>query len=431
MPLGKTTTATGKSIDYDAIYQNLIAPAILAANLQPLRATEDPAELAISKPLSEQLILCEFAVAELSTANATVYHALGMRQALRPSTTLLLCAKDTGQAPYHPAGPEVIPYPLDADGKPSAVAALSKIITSQLSEARKNSPASPIYHSVAAFSGIQRLKTDVFREQVQYCASVKKSLAEARQQGLAAVKAVAQQLRQQTKLANTESGSVIDLYLSYRAVKGWQEMIALVAEMAPPLANTVLVQEQLGMALNRAGRGHEAETVLTRVLQTHGPSSETYSILGRVYKDRWQAAHTRGEQAHGYLNQAIETYLKGFEADWRDAYPGINAVTLMELAEPIDARQSKLLPIVSYAIERRIAAGKPDYWDYASRLEFAVLTRDKDSAYKALTEALVMIREKWEPEATVRNLHLIRQANTQRGKNCQWLGDIIEKLEKY
>ena len=72
--------------------------------------------------------------------------------------------------------------------------------------------------------------------------------------------------------------------------------------------------------------------------------------------------------------------MRGFEADWRDAYPGINAVTLMELCDPPDPRQQQLLPVVAYAVERRIAAGKPDYWDHATRLELAVLARDEAKA---------------------------------------------------
>jgi hypothetical protein len=52
--------------------------------------------------------------------------------------------------------------------------------------------------------------------------------------------------------------------------------------MSVPLAATVLVQEQLGLALNRAGRGAEAERVLLDLIGNRGPSSETYGILGRV-----------------------------------------------------------------------------------------------------------------------------------------------------
>ena len=83
------------------------------------------------------------------------------------------------------------------------------------------------------------------------------------------------------------------------------------------------------------------------------------------------------------LSKRFEAYIHGFEADWRDAYPGVNAVTLMEISEPSNPRCTKIIPVVEYAVDRRIDTGKPDYWDYATRLELAVLAKDKDGSYQA------------------------------------------------
>jgi hypothetical protein len=226
---------------------------------------------------------------------------------------------------------------------------------------------------------------------------------------------------------------VIDLFLSYRAVKAWDDMIALVPRMSLPLAATVMVQEQLGLALNRAGRGDEAEQVLTDLISRRGPSSETYGILGRVYKDRWEAALKAGQDplARGLLDKAIDAYLKGFEADWRDAYQGINAVTLMELKDPPDERRKQLVQVVRYAVERRLASGKPDYWDYATLLEVAVLAEDEDAAAAALSDALASVRESWEPETTARNLRLIREARQARGEQPDWATQAEQALGTY
>ena len=184
------------------------------------------------------------------------------------------------------------------------------------------------------------------------------------------------------------------------------------------------------MALNRDGQGERAEKVLLDLLERRGPSSETYGILGRVYKDRWEDALSRGQSilAQGLLRKAIDAYLKGFEADWRDAYPGVNAVTLMEIAEPPDPRREELIPVVSYAVKRRIEAGEPDYWDHATRLELAVLARDRQGASDALADALASVREPWEPESTARNLWLICQARERRGEEVGWMIEIEEAL---
>jgi hypothetical protein len=191
-----------------------------------------------------------------------------------------------------------------------------------------------------------------------------------------------------------------------------------------------MVREQLAMALNRAGRGEEAETVLKDLIANRGPSSETYGILGRVYKDRWEAALKEGKsfQARGLLGQAIDAYLKGFEADWRDAYPGVNTVTLMELKEPPDPRQKDLLPVVKYAVDRKIAAGQPDYWDHATLLELAVLAKDEDKAAQSLGDALAKVRESWEPETTLRNIRLIRETREKRGEAVDFEKQVEAEL---
>jgi hypothetical protein len=206
-------------------------------------------------------------------------------------------------------------------------------------------------------------------------------------------------------------------------------MVAIVQRMAPPLAKTVMVQEQLGFALNRVGRDEEAEQVLLALIERAGPSSETCGILGRVYKDRWEAARRAGDtpRAVALLDQAIDAYRQGFEADWRDAYPGVNAVTLMELRDPPDPRRLQLLPIVAYAVERRLA-GTPDYWDYATLVEIAVLERDETRARAAHDRASAAVREPFEPETTARNLRLIREAREARGESLPWARSIEEAL---
>jgi hypothetical protein len=161
-----------------------------------------------------------------------------------------------------------------------------------------------------------------------------------------------------------------------RATGAWEDVTRLVDTM--PVRRTLLVREQYGFALNRAGRSQDAERVLEGVLEDHGTSTETLGLLGRMYKDRWEAE--RGDsilKAQGQLDKAIEAYRRGFEAGWRDAYPGVNAVTLMEIREPGGEEQRALVPVVRYANRRCIESGAPDYWDHATRLELGVVGRDR------------------------------------------------------
>lgn len=431
MPFGrKADPASGLTIDFDAVYGRLIRPAIEAAGLEPIRADEEQAGGIIHKPMFERLILCEFAVADLTAANANVYYELGVRHAVRPRSTVQIFAAGT-RLPFDLGPLRGLPYGVDPAGLPAAPEADGEKLAGLLraARARAEDTDSPIFQLVDGMAppDISRLRTDVFRERVAYSARQKERLAGARRQGADAVRAARAELG---PLADLEAGVAIDLLLSFRAVKAWREMIDLVAAMPEPLARTVMVQEQVALALNRAGEGEQAERVLLELIARRGPSSETNGILGRVYKDRWQAARDAGRaiQAKGLLKKAIDAYLAGFETDWRDAYPGVNAVTLMELAEPPDPRRTELLPVVAYAVKRRIAAGKPDYWDHATLLELAVLRDDPDAAAASLGDALAAVRETWEPETTLRNLRLIREARTARGEETGWLDEIEQAL---
>jgi hypothetical protein len=108
----------------------------------------------------------------------------------------------------------------------------------------------------------------------------------------------------------------------------------------------------------------------------------------------------------------------------------VNAVTLMEMDEPIDARQAELLPVVRFAVKSRLASKPPDYWDHATLLELAVLADDRRGAEEALADALAAVREAWEPETTARNLRLIREARVRRGCDAAWIAEIEDELAR-
>jgi len=434
MPFGKKTIPSGATVDFDAVYQDLIAPAISAAGMEPLRADEEVTGGVIHKPMFERLILCDFAVADLTGANANVFYELGLRHGIRPATTVLLFA-GTERTPFDVAPLRALPYQLGPDGKPADVETAREGLRKLLEAAKglqgEPSTDSPVFQLVDGYSApdIARLKTDVFRERAHYAVEARNRLAAARRAGKDALRQAASTLGD---VRNLESGVVIDLFLSYRAVSDWPAMVDLAARMPAPLARSVMVREQLGFALNRLQRRDEAEQVLRELIQERGPSSETNGLLGRVYKDRWDEARNANDvlNAAGWLARAIDTYLQGFEADWRDAYPGINAVTLMELKNPPDPRRFELLPVVTYAVKRRLAKGTPDYWDHATLLELAVLQKDEPAAMEAATHALAAVRENWEPETTARNLALIRNARSARGDAVEWASKIEEALDK-
>ena len=429
MPFGTKPDGQGGSVDFDAVYEELLAPAIRDAELEPLRADQELVGGLIHKPMYERLILADYAVADLTTANANVFYELGVRHAARPYSTVLVSA-DVKRTPFDLAPDRVLPYSLDSKGRPAKANEDRAALVVALDAARERTTDSPVFQLLTELPQpeIDRLKTDVFREQAAYSAEVKAQLAEARAGGVTALRAVERELG---PLEDVEAGVLVDLLLSYRGAEQWEEMVRLVEAMPEPVRRTVLVREQYGFALNRAGRSEDAEKVLQEVVKDHGESSETLGLLGRVYKDRWKATREESAlEAEGHLVEAIDAYRRGFEADWRDAYPGINAVTLMEIQNPGGAAQQELLPVVKFANRRRIDGGAPDYWDHATRLELGVIARDREEARAGAIAALASARESWEPDSTVDNLAMIREARAQRDETVDWAGDFEDELKR-
>ncbi len=428
MPFGRKFIEGGRLICFDTIYTEVIKVAILAAGMEPLRADEEKSGGIIHKSMFERLVLCEYAIADLTTANANVFYELGVRHAAKPRTTVLMYAKGHGRLPFDVAPLRAIPYEITLDGRPANAAASQKKLTErlELSKSRDESD-SPLYQLVDDYPNVSHEKTDVFRDRVSYSENIKNQLAIARKGSVDNVRRIESSLG---LLADVEAGIVLDLFLSYRAVSAWHEMIRINEKMNPVLSRTVMVREQLGLALNRAGQSLNAERVLLELIEERGPSSETLGILGRVYKDRWEEVNSKGSkaQAEGLLRKVISTYKSGFEVDWRDAYPGINALTFLRILDWNNEEYELLRPVVSYAIKRKMTSGVPDYWDHATCLELAILDGDQDAAWNALGDALSTLRESWEAETTLKNIRMIYNASNKMGHNVSWILTLEDEL---
>ncbi|MDA1002065.1 MAG: TRAFs-binding domain-containing protein, partial [Chloroflexi bacterium] len=64
----------------------------------------------------------------------------------------------------------------------------------------------------------------------------------------------------------------------------------------------------------------------------------------------------------------------------------------------------------------------------ATLLELAVLAGNQEAASDALADTLAAVNERWEPETTIRNVRLIREAREARGEPAAWLSEVESAL---
>jgi tetratricopeptide (TPR) repeat protein len=454
MPFGKKPDpAGGADIDFDRIYEDAIKPGIEDADMMPIRADEEKLGGIIHQTMYERLLVCEFAVADLTTSNANVLYELGIRHAARPRTTLTVYAAQK-TLPFDVQPLRTQQYVLGKGNSLSKANAkqLRHRVRDHLRELRKlahdqSVTDSPLWQYVLRWRPKELALEDVesFREELMAIEQQKQELDSIKTRSKAGeskseAAADLAGIRERVLAGTTDAGVLTSLMLGYRALSDWTGMIEVYGELPDFLQREAKARQQLAFAYNRraeerkdAADRERALQILQQLQQEQGPSSETSGLIGRIYKSQWEEARAGGRrfQASGYLKQAIAAYAEGFSTDWRDPYPGINAVTLLDIQGGDAAAEQKrrLLPVVRFAAGQRLRAPAADYWDHATMLEVAVHEDDRDQALDVLGSALAASTEGWQPQSTADNLRMIERARLERGDDVSWLSEIIHELD--
>lgn len=416
MPFGvKEEPAGSRMVDFDRIHVECLEPAAEAAEVEAIRADEEALGGIIHKTMYERLLLAEIVVADLTFANANVFYELGIRHAARPRSTILIYAK-LGQLPFDVAPIRAIPYEIGPEGKVSDPGALRAAITERLEVAKNGEGAdSPLFQLLSDYPGITlpHEATEAFRERARWVSELTIRANEATRAEPATARQELMRIEAEIEaLPGVDGELLIVLMLSYRAIEAWADVVRLAEALPPRVAELPTVQEQLAMALNRRNRSGDrrrAIAILEQVLEDHGDSPETLGILGRCYKARWQEKREAGDPgAADALAGAIDAYDRGFAADPRDYYPGINLLTLLcRRGRPQDLdRVRSLEPVVSFAVARRGGLRAPDYWTRATALELSALSDDEETGRRALSAMLDTEPDGWMRETTADNLDL-------------------------
>lgn len=440
MPFGSKLDSTARvEINFDDLYERVIKPAAEAADLDVVRADEEVHGGLIHVGMYERLLLAEIVVADLTLSNPNVFYELGVRHAARPRTTILVFAKGGG-LPFDVAPIRAIPYALEEGRLANEEAErLCALLTERLVAAREESEQhdSPLFQLIREYPGINlpHEVTESFRDRVRMVNEIRDVLdaLRGREGAVDELRAIEERLK---PFASTPVELLIDLLLAYRSVAAWDDMVHLVDAFPAEVAHAKAVCEQLALALNRRNEPGDRQrgiALVEQVIEVSGPSPETNGILGRIYKDIYEdhEANGRAVEAGAALDAAITAYSAGFDADPRDYYPGVNAITLLIRkgdAEAV-ARARELKPVVAFAVGRRGGLGSSDYWDVATVLELSVLDEDWPTAERAAGRMKIVRSEPWMIETTARNLRLIAETVERIGGGRNRIDELVAVLE--
>jgi len=383
MPFGKK-----EGIDFDKVYENILKPAIEKAEMIPLREDEEISGGIIHKTMIEKIIFSDFVIVDISIENANVFYELGIRHMASKNNTLLVSSKDIELFDIKPV--RYYKYSLENEEESEKLAErLKEMIQKQIN-------CSPIYDFFNFEINKEKYKKDIelFKERTKIINEIETQLF------IAKAKKDIRLLKELEKDVLTDSNLSKTLYIIYRDLEEYNEMLNFYEKMSEDLKGNKFVLEQKAFALNRLGKKEEAKVLLESIIKRFGEDSETLGILGRIYKDLWNI--TKNKQ---YLKKAIQTYKKGFEANLNDYYPGINLITLAFYDGNNEILQ-KYLPVVEVSINKALNKQK-DYWTLATMFELSFIKQDCELAKKILYEIEECDKERWMLETTLNNLKML------------------------
>ena len=266
MPFGsKPDPVGGPSIDFNRVYGLAIRPGIEDADMFPIRADEEKLGGIIHKAMFERLLVCDFAVADLTTSNPNVMYELGVRHAARPRTTLTIYAEST-PLPFDVKLLRTQPYSLGAENEfpASSAVTLRAAVTEHLRQLRARAAAdevsdSPLFQLVAGWKPepLSPQAAESFQREVKANEAVKERLHLIRSasEDLGQRPALSAQLAEidaEARAGGTvDAGVLTELMLAHRSLEEWSGMIEVGEAMPEVLQRHTSVRQQVAFAYNR------------------------------------------------------------------------------------------------------------------------------------------------------------------------------------
>lgn len=425
----KTDFETGRSLDLNKSYENMIKPAVELAGLSCVRADEIVHSGEIDLPMYQQLLSADVVVADLSTSNKNAFYELGVRHALRPYTTVVIC--EDGMKPmafdvnhilvrtYHHLGEDI-----GTSEAKRFIQVLSDAII-QIMQENPREYDSPVY------TFLNTLK------QPQLAEAVKEAVDDASTSNQTATNVV----------ANTDDDLKTHSEMMKEVDKAQKEKNWLKAKMflstvrdnlkeKDPVKEDSYILQKLALVTYKSKYPTEVDALkeargllqLLSPIDTNDP--ETLGLWGSVHKRLWEL--TKGPD---YLDESVRAYERGFYIR-NDYYNGINYAFLLNvraaetaivggsIADFVQAnriREEVLTICQKWINTYPLPAGsnvtpkaledywKTAYWVYATAGEAYTGLGNGPLAAEALAKAYLNAAEAWMPDTTKEQIDKLQE----------------------
>lgn len=335
----KTDYPTGRTLDLDKTYKNVIKPVVIEKGLECVRADEIRHSGVIDVPMYEELLTADLVVADLSTMNPNALYELGVRHALRPWTTILMAEEGffdskTQRPPFDLSHNLFLTYKhlgedIGFDEVMETRTALSEKLDILLAQPATDSP---------IYTYIKNLEPPIRRsEQEKVMAQVGKALDEASADSEAVPTEDEEALQSPTVAVLVDEGERALSSSDFLTAKTmFRQAMGPRTDGEGYMRPDPYLIQRLALATYKAAQEpdvipalEEAMKVLSLLDPENSNDPETVGLAGAIEKRMFYVKQQKGG-GEEHLNRAIKNYSRGYflRNDW---YNGINLAFLLDV----------------------------------------------------------------------------------------------------
>lgn len=379
----KTDHTSGRVLDLDKTYENIIKPAVEELGLECKRADEVRHSGNIDIPMYKYLLTADIVIADLSTYNPNAFYELGVRHALRPFTTIAISEKKF-KPPFDLSHTVIRQYEhLGSDIGYSEVMRFRKEMQEVIKGILDNPQTdSPVYTFLSDLKSPQWNSID----------------------GVAKTDGTGNRTLSQI-IEEAENALRLDDFMKAKTLFSFARSLDM---------NNIYIIQRLALTTYKAKHPNyvealnEALQILEGAFPKQTTDPETLGLAGAIYKRLWEELTDKR-----YLDLSIKNYEKGFYIQ-SDYYNGINLAYLLNVRGRISDYPDS---IADYVIANRVRYEvsqicedlissddfhdrSDQYWIVAT-LEEAYYGLGSSAEYLYVREqALKITRAPWERETT-------------------------------
>lgn len=376
-------------VDFDALWQKAIYPALLELDYLPIRADNQTGSVII-KDMLEQLVYADLVLADISIPNGNVYYEAGVRHAARQDGCILISAD--WAAPLFDLGQITqLRYALSSDD-PSDTDYLAIIEQLKAGIPALSASEGPVYtltrigdSSISDARHLKEISSVLFDFQTELRAAKLKA-RDGEKEPLRA-------FLDSNYLEQLPTYAITELVEAFRDNLNWGELQALIASLPESMFDDPFFLEEKALAMAKQGHVHDAIALLEQMVEKRGETPERLGTIGGRYRELARDEPNR-QKKKKHQAKAIKAYRRGMQLDLNQYYCAHKLlVTLIERDRPGDKEEAAVCAArVLAAGQRAQALNRTDEWLNSALLVHAFFDQDHTRARTVMNE---MLDQEW------------------------------------